>query len=55
MKEETAEEADSSLVPPPSAPRRRRRVSSVCTEFEDEARAHGFRLVAGVDEVGRVF
>jgi ribonuclease HII len=32
---------------------RRRRVSSICTSFEDEARSGGFRLVAGVDEVGR--
>jgi ribonuclease HII len=31
----------------------RRRVSSICTDFEDEARRGGFRLVAGVDEVGR--
>jgi ribonuclease HII len=31
----------------------RRRVSAVGTAFEDEARACGFRLVAGVDEVGR--
>jgi ribonuclease HII len=38
----------------PSSPqRRRRRVSSICTAFEDEARAGGFRLIAGVDEVGR--
>src|ERR671938_300271 len=44
----------SSLSPNPSAiPKRRRRVSSICTDFEDEARAGGFRLVAGVDEVGR--
>ena len=56
MKEETAEEVDSSLIPHPSSlQRRRRRVSSICTDFEDEARARGFRLVAGVDEVGRVF
>ena len=52
MKEEAAEGADSSPVPPPSQGRRRR-VSSICTEFEDEARARGFRLIAGVDEVGR--
>jgi ribonuclease HII len=52
VKEEAAEGADSSPVPPPSQGRRRR-VSSICTEFEDEARARGFRLVAGVDEVGR--
>ena len=45
-----------SLIPPPSSlPRRRRRVSSICTSFEDEARASGFRFIAGVDEVGRVF
>ena len=31
----------------------RRRVSSICTDFEDEARSGGFRLIAGVDEVGR--
>jgi ribonuclease HII len=31
----------------------RRRVSSICTSFEDEARTKGFRLIAGVDEVGR--
>src|SRR5205085_10646376 len=44
----------SSLIPPPSSlPRRRRRVSSICTSFEDEARASGFRFIAGVDEVGR--
>lgn len=54
MKEETAEEVDSSLVPHSSSlPRRRRRVSSICTEFEDEAHSRGFRLIAGVDEVGR--
>ncbi|HKR01164.1 MAG TPA: ribonuclease HII [Pyrinomonadaceae bacterium] len=45
--------ADSSLRPSPSAPRRRRRVSTICTDFEDAARAGGFRLIAGVDEVGR--
>lgn len=45
---------DSSLNSQPSSLRqRRRRVSSICTTFEDEARAAGFRLVAGVDEVGR--
>jgi ribonuclease HII len=52
MKEEAAEGVDSSPAPRP-APLRRRRVSSVCTEFEDEARTRGFRLIAGVDEVGR--
>jgi ribonuclease HII len=31
----------------------RRRISAVGTAFEEEARACGFRLVAGVDEVGR--
>jgi ribonuclease HII len=31
----------------------RRRTSAVGTAFEEEARACGFRLVAGVDEVGR--
>lgn len=36
-----------------SASPRRQRVSSICTSFEDEARAGGFRLIAGVDEVGR--
>jgi ribonuclease HII len=41
-----------SLRPPPSS-LRRRRVSSICTDFEDEARNGGFRLIAGVDEVGR--
>jgi ribonuclease HII len=35
----------------PASPRRR--VSSICTDFEDEARGLGFRLIAGVDEVGR--
>ncbi len=30
-----------------------KRVSSICTTFEDEARARGHRLIAGVDEVGR--
>lgn len=53
MKEEAAEGADSSPAPHPSPLGRRRRVSSICTEFEDEARARGFQLVAGVDEVGR--
>jgi ribonuclease HII len=54
MKEETSEGTDSSLIPHPSSlPRRRRRVSSICTDFEDEARERGFRLIAGVDEVGR--
>src|SRR3954465_11517710 len=52
MKEKT-EEVNSSLIPHPSSLRRRRRVSSICTDFEDEARRSGFRLIAGVDEVGR--
>jgi ribonuclease HII len=43
----------SSLIPHPSSLPRRRRVSSICTDFEDQARAGGFRLIAGVDEVGR--
>jgi ribonuclease HII len=43
---------NSSLTPHPSS-LRRRRVSSICTDFEDEARAGGFRFIAGVDEVGR--
>src|SRR5437764_11939177 len=38
---------------PSSLPRRRRRVSSICTDFEDQARAGGFRFIAGVDDVGR--
>ena len=46
--------SSSSLRPPSSSlPRRRRRVSSICMDFEDEARRQGFRLIAGVDEVGR--
>jgi ribonuclease HII len=32
---------------------RQKRVSEICTAFEDEARAGGHRLIAGVDEVGR--
>ncbi len=48
-----ATEGDSSLIPPPSSLPRRRRVSSICTDFENEARASGFRFIAGVDEVGR--
>jgi ribonuclease HII len=47
-----ATEGDSSLIPHPSS-LPRRRVSSICTDFEDEARRGGFRFVAGVDEVGR--
>ena len=32
---------------------RQKRVSEICTAFEDEARACGHRMIAGVDEVGR--
>ena len=32
---------------------RQKRVSEICTAFEDEARAAGGRMIAGVDEVGR--
>lgn len=32
---------------------RRRRVCLIGTSFEDEARGRGFKLIAGVDEVGR--
>lgn len=53
-KERIPASSSSSLVPQPAPlPKRRRRVSSICTSFEDEARAGGFRLIAGVDEVGR--
>jgi ribonuclease HII len=45
--------SSSSRSSQPSSPPRRRRVSSICTNFEDQARAGGFRLIAGVDEVGR--
>jgi ribonuclease HII len=31
----------------------RQRTSTICTTFEDEARAAGYRLIAGLDEVGR--
>lgn len=54
--EEKPTDLVSSLRPSPSSPRpslRRRRVSSICTDFEDAARAGGFRFIAGVDEVGR--
>lgn len=34
-------------------PNRRRRVSLIGTSFEDEARSRGFKLIAGIDEVGR--
>lgn len=37
----------------PVAARPRRRVSLIGTSFEDEARSRGFKLIAGVDEVGR--
>ena len=53
MKVKNDSVSSSSLIPHPSSLRRRRRVSSICTDFEDEARARGFRLIAGVDEVGR--
>ena len=60
MKTKDADVSSSSLIPHPSSlrspsslPPRRRRVSSICTDFEDEVRASGFRLIAGVDEVGR--
>jgi ribonuclease HII len=54
MKVKNDSVSSSSLRPHPSSciPRRRR-VSSICTDFEDEARKGGFRLIAGVDEVGR--
>ena len=51
-----ADGVDSTCEADPSAPRanrRRGRVSSICTDFEDAARRGGFRLIAGVDEVGR--
>lgn len=53
MKNEKDSVSSSSLALPPSSPTRRRRISTICTTFEDEARACGFRLIAGVDEVGR--
>jgi ribonuclease HII len=53
MKTKDADVSSSSLRPHPSSLPRRRRVSSICTDFEDKARAGGFRLIAGVDEVGR--
>ena len=52
MKTKDADVSSSSLTLPPSS-LRRRRVSSICTDFEDQARNSGFRLIAGVDEVGR--
>ena len=51
MKDKGKRCLDSSLIPPPSS--RRRRPSLICTVFEDEARASGFKLIAGIDEVGR--
>jgi ribonuclease HII len=46
--------ASSSLIAHPSSlGRRRRRASQIGTAFEDEARSCGYRLIAGVDEVGR--
>jgi ribonuclease HII len=53
MKVKNDSVSSSSLIPSPSSLPRRRRVSSICTDFEDQARAGGFRLIAGVDEVGR--
>jgi ribonuclease HII len=57
INDERGSENGSSFIVPrssfPSSLPRRRRVSSICTNFEDEARASGFRLIAGVDEVGR--
>jgi ribonuclease HII len=54
MKVKSDSGSSSSLRPHPSSLRpRRRRVTSICTDFEDEARAGGFRFIAGVDEVGR--
>jgi ribonuclease HII len=37
----------------PVSARPRRRVCLIGTSFEDEARSRGFKLIAGVDEVGR--
>jgi ribonuclease HII len=48
--------SSSSLAPSPSSSanrRRRQRVTSICMDFEDDARRNGYRLIAGVDEVGR--
>jgi ribonuclease HII len=53
MKTKNDSVSSSSLHTQPSSLPRRRRVSSICTDFEDEARSGGFRLIAGVDEVGR--
>jgi len=52
MNSEDESVSSSSRIPHPSS-LRRRRVSSICTDFEDTARSEGFRLIAGVDEVGR--
>jgi ribonuclease HII len=53
----TPERADTETQQAVSAPRvavsRQRRVSLIGTSFEDEARSRGFKLIAGVDEVGR--
>src|SRR3954471_22399977 len=51
--EDESVSSSSSLRSHPSSLPRRRRVSSICTDFEDTARSEGFRLIAGVDEVGR--
>ena len=54
MKIKDADVSSSSPTLLPSSLRgRRRRVSSICTDFEDQARQTGFNLIAGVDEVGR--
>ncbi|MBD0325429.1 MAG: ribonuclease HII [Pyrinomonadaceae bacterium] len=50
-REESA--ADGSSPSSHPSPARRRRVSLVGTSFEDEARSRGYKLIAGVDEVGR--
>jgi ribonuclease HII len=33
--------------------KRQKRASQISTAFEDEARSGGYRMIAGVDEVGR--
>jgi ribonuclease HII len=48
--ENVARDSSGGLHPSTS---RRRRVSLIGTAFEDEARSRGFKLIAGVDEVGR--
>jgi ribonuclease HII len=54
METENKAVASSSLKSEPASSRRpSRRLSSICTDFEDAARAGGFRFIAGVDEVGR--